>query len=94
MRILPTKKLVTKVTYRVDVLLPTGGYTPYTSERGCGLGLATSLSDHLKRNGAGGRLVQLPSSMTMEEWERKVDVSPDTARDTIQAFRDVAQGRS
>jgi hypothetical protein len=82
------KDEVTRVTYRVDVIVPTGGYVEYTSRRGVAKGMATSLADHLKRNGAGGRMVELPSGEVLDEWARKAPASPDTERDKIQALRD------
>jgi hypothetical protein len=57
-------------TYRVDIFIPgTGSYTPYTAPKGTGLPLCESLASHLKRNGAGGRIIELPSGVVKEEWK-------------------------
>jgi hypothetical protein len=63
-----SKGEVTRVTYRVDVLTTIGTYTPYTSKRGVGLPMATSLADGLKRQKNGGRIVELPSGKLIDEW--------------------------
>jgi hypothetical protein len=64
----PKAKKVTVVTYRVDVLTTIGTYTTYTSERGVGLPMATSLANGLKRQQNGGRIVELPSGKVIDEW--------------------------
>lgn len=80
---------VTRVTFRVDIMLPTGKYGEYTSRRGVGLPMATSLADHLKRNQTGGRIVELPSGIVKDEWAHRTEEKPATAvRDAIQALRD------
>ena len=85
------KSKVTKVTYRVDQILPTGAYGSYTSKHGVARAFADSLAGHLKRNGTGGRLVELPSGAVVEEWEHKNALKPDANRDAIQALRDKFQ---
>lgn len=64
-----SKGEVTRVTYRVDVLTSIGSYSEYTSKRGVGLPMATSLADGLKLQKNGGRIVELPSGRIIDEWE-------------------------
>jgi hypothetical protein len=59
-------------SYRVDVLTSIGTYTEYTSKKGVGLAMATSLADGLKRQKNGGRIVELPSGIIKDEWDTTV----------------------
>jgi hypothetical protein len=57
-------------TFRVDLFIPgTGLYTPYTSKEGTGLAMCQSLASGLTRQGAGCRIVELPSGTVIEEWK-------------------------
>lgn len=57
-------------TYRVDLFIPgTGLYTPYTSKAGTGLPMCESLASGLTRQGAGCRIVELPSGTVIQEWK-------------------------
>jgi len=51
----------------------TGTYAVYSSPKGTTLGMAESLGGHLKRNGAGGRIVELPADTIKEEWAPTVE---------------------
>jgi hypothetical protein len=57
-------------TYRVDLFIPgTGLYTPYTAKNGTTLAMCQSLASGLTRQGAGCRIVELPSGTVVEEWK-------------------------
>jgi hypothetical protein len=78
-----------RTTYRVDLVISTGSYAPYTSRKGTDLGMAKSLAENLKRQSTGGRIVELPSGTVVEEWSfGTVQKSPNAVRDAIQALRD------
>jgi hypothetical protein len=76
-------------TYRVDLVISTGGYAPYTSREGTDLGMARSLAAGIKKQSTGGRIVELPSGVVLEEWSfDTVQKSPNALRDAVQALRD------
>jgi hypothetical protein len=75
--------------YRVDLVISTGGYAPYTSREGTDLGMAQSLAAGLKRQSTAGRIVELPSGAVVEEWGSDLlPKSPNAVRDAVQALRD------
>jgi hypothetical protein len=64
------KKLISnRRAYRVDILTTIGIYAEYTTRKGVGLAFAKSLVDGLKRQGAPGRLVEVPTEIVMDEWD-------------------------
>lgn len=60
-------------TYRVDLIISTGSYAPYTSGKGTSRGMADSLASGLKRQETGGRIVELPSGTVLDQWAGKND---------------------
>ena len=76
-------------SYRVDLIISTGGYAAYTSPHGIDLPMAQSLASGLKRQSTGGRIVELPSGKVIDEWSfDTVQKSPNAVRDAVQALRD------
>ena len=66
---LAMKETPVRTTYRVDVLTTIGKYAEYTSKRGVGRPMANSLASGLKMNKTGGRIVELPSGVVVDEWD-------------------------
>ena len=60
-----------RTSYRVNVMLPHDAYAEYTSQKGVDLGMAKSLFNYLKWRKAGGRIVQLPSGIVIDECKRE-----------------------
>lgn len=63
------------ITYRVDVLTTIGTWACYTALKGTDKAMADSLANGLKRQGAAGRMVELPSGVVLEEWGTNLKVS-------------------
>jgi len=83
------RKKAAAATYRVDLVsASTGGYIGYTSPKGTSLGMAQSLAEGLKRQGTGGRIVELPSGTVTEEWGFDAPLKSQNVRDAVQALRD------
>jgi hypothetical protein len=66
-------------------MLPHDVYAEYTSRAGTDLGMATALFNYLKWRKAGGRIVQLPSGIVIDECKR--EYIPHTFHD----FRDAIE---
>lgn len=77
-------------TYRVELVISTGSYFPYSGKEGIELSMATSLATGLKRQQSAGRVVELPSGKVVDEWDnRETKTSPSsTVRDRVQALRE------
>jgi hypothetical protein len=81
------------ISYRVDILLPTQGYAEYTSRRGVALAMAESLAAHLKRNQTGGRVVEIPSGLVLDEWPPTgTPQAINATRDRVQELREQFPG--
>jgi hypothetical protein len=74
--------------YRVDVLTPLEAYIPYTTMRGVDRAFANSLAEHLRRHGAGGRIVC--SGGIVDEWPRTYAPAIDETRNRVQQLREQA----
>jgi len=62
---------IIRTSYRVDVMLPHDVYAEYTSRKGVDRGLATALFNYLKWRKAGGRIVEIPSGVVIDECKRE-----------------------
>ena len=61
---------LTKSGYRVDLRLVTGEWIEYTSLKvPLTREMAEALGRGLKRQGTGGRIVEVPANVVVEEWE-------------------------
>jgi hypothetical protein len=88
-------RIIIRRAYRVDIILPHGVYAEYTSKSGVDLPLANSLATHLKMHGAGGRIVQVPSGLVLDEWSRTYTPHEvNDYRDIVQAMRHQYFGES
>jgi hypothetical protein len=66
------RRTLGRAGYRLDLRLVTGEWIEYTSLKvPVSREMADALGRGLKRQGAGGRIVETPSGVVVEEWEAK-----------------------